>query len=63
MKGGMKGGERERERMSAGRNGTINQNCRGMKIGAWGQGRMEEEGQIHKKNCIDTILKTPHKLL
>lgn len=30
--------------MSAGRDGTINQDCRGIKIGGWGSGRMEESG-------------------
>ena len=47
---GKRGGVKERG-MSAGRDGTINQDCRGMKIGGWGSGRMEERGQKDK----DTI--------
>lgn len=40
---GMRGGLKE-SGMSAGRDGTINQDCRGIKIGGWGSGRMEESG-------------------
>lgn len=46
---GMTGGEKERG-MSAGRDGVINQDCRGEKIGGWGSGRVEQASilQIHK---------------
>lgn len=50
----LRGGVEERG-MSAGTDGTINQDCRGIKIEGWGSGRTEESGAY---NSILQILLT-----
>ena len=58
---GRRGGVKQRG-MSAGRDGTINQDCGGIKIGrmGWGSGRMEERG-AQCKCSTDTVHKTTLK--
>lgn len=57
----LRGGVEERG-MSAGTDGTINQDCRGIKIEGWGSGRTEESG-AYNKYFTDTVDKTPHRPL
>lgn len=38
--------------------GAINQGCRGIKIGGWGSGGMDESGAHNKNHCSQTPLQT-----
>lgn len=54
-----RGGVKEKG-MSASADSTINQDCRGMKIGGWGSGRTEQSGACNV--CLsDSVYKTIHK--
>ena len=48
----MRGGVKARG-MSASRDGTINQDCAGMKIGGWRSGGVEESA-AHNKHVLDS---------
>lgn len=41
--------------MSAGRDGVINQDCRGEKIGGWGSGRVEQASIYRYINPFDVF--------
>lgn len=48
----MRGGVKERA-IRASRDGNINQDCGGIKIGGWRSGKMEENGVLGK--CIQRV--------